>query len=48
MPLTSSISEGIVFGMLSYVIINTLTGKWKKISLVMYILSIFFVLKFLI
>jgi AGZA family xanthine/uracil permease-like MFS transporter len=48
MPLTSSISEGIVFGMLSYVIINTLTGKWKKISLVMYILSVFFVLKFFI
>lgn len=48
MPLTSSISEGIVFGMLSYVVINTLTGRWKKISLVMYILSIFFVLKFFI
>ena len=46
MPLTSSISEGIVFGMLSYAVINTLTGKWKKISLVMHVLSIFFVFRF--
>ncbi len=48
MPLTMSISEGIVFGMLSYVILKVLTGKWREVSLIMYILSIFFVLKFLI
>ncbi len=48
MPLTMSISEGIVFGMLSYVLIKVFTGKWKEVSLVMYILSIFFILKFFI
>jgi AGZA family xanthine/uracil permease-like MFS transporter len=48
MPLTMSISEGIVFGMLSYVLLKVLTGKWKEVSIVMYILSIFFILKFLV
>lgn len=48
MPLTMSISEGIAFGMLSYVLLKVLTGKWKKISLLMYILSIFFLLKFIV
>ncbi len=48
MPLTMSISEGIVFGMLSYVLLKVLTGKWKEVSLIMYILSAFFVLKFII
>ncbi len=48
MPLAYSISEGIVFGTLSYVILKTLSGKWKEVSWVMYILSIFFILKFLV
>ncbi len=48
MPFTYSISEGISFGVISYVIINLVTGKAKekKISLVMYILAILFVLKY--
>ena len=48
MPLTMSISEGIVFGMLSYVFLKVLTGKWREVSFIMYILSVFFILKFLI
>ena len=48
MPLTYSIAEGIVFGMLSFVLLKVLTGKVKDISLVMIILAILFVLKFLI
>jgi AGZA family xanthine/uracil permease-like MFS transporter len=48
MPLTYSIAEGIVFGMLSYVLLKILTGKFKDISVVMIILSILFILKFLI
>jgi len=48
MPLTYSIAEGIVFGMLSFVLLKLLTGKVKDISLVMIILAILFVLKFLI
>jgi AGZA family xanthine/uracil permease-like MFS transporter len=45
MPLTYSISEGIAFGMLSYVLIKLFTGKWKEISVVMYILAVFFILR---
>ena len=46
MPLAYSISDGIVLGMLSYVIINLLTGRYKKLSVGMYILAAIFVLKF--
>ncbi len=48
MPLTYSIAEGIVFGMLAYVLLKLFTGKFKDISIVMYILSILFILKFII
>jgi AGZA family xanthine/uracil permease-like MFS transporter len=47
MPLAYSISEGIAFGMLSYVLIKLFTGKWKEISIVMYILAVFFMIKHL-
>jgi adenine/guanine/hypoxanthine permease len=48
MPLAYSISEGIAFGMLSFVLIKFFTGKWKQISLVMYILAAFFILRHII
>lgn len=50
MPFTYSISEGIAFGIISYVVINLITGKVKekKISVVMYILAIAFILKYII
>lgn len=48
MPLSYSISDGIVLGHLSYVIINVCCGKFKKLSLGMYILAGFFLLKFFI
>ena len=48
MPLAYSIAEGIVFGMLSYVILKILSGKFKDISLIMYVLSILFLIKFFI
>ena len=47
MPFAYSISEGISLGVISYVVINMLTGKYKKISVVMYILAILFVLKYI-
>jgi len=47
MPLTYSISEGIAFGMLSFVLIKLFTGKWKEISITMYILAVFFIFKHL-
>ncbi|WP_439185242.1 NCS2 family permease [Carboxylicivirga taeanensis] len=47
MPLTFSIAEGIVFGILSYVLLKLLTGKFKDISIISYILAILFILKFI-
>ena len=48
MPFMYSISEGISFGVISYVVINLVTGKAKekKISILMYILAILFVIKY--
>ncbi len=43
MPFAYSIAEGIVFGMISYVILKVLTGKYKEVSLVMYLLVIAFI-----
>ncbi|MBU5312752.1 NCS2 family permease [Tissierella carlieri] len=45
MPFAYSIAEGIVFGMVSYVILKVLTGKHKDVSPIMYVLAILFVLK---
>lgn len=49
MPLFYSISEGISMGVISYVIINVLAGKAKekKISVMMYILTVVFIAKYL-
>lgn len=46
MPLFYSIAEGISIGVISYVIINLVSKKWKGISPVMYILAILFILKY--
>jgi AGZA family xanthine/uracil permease-like MFS transporter len=46
MPLCYSISDGIVLGMLSYVVLNLLGGNKKKLTVGMYILATFFLLKF--
>ena len=48
MPLTYSIAEGICIGVISYVVVNALAGKAKKVSPLMYILAILFVLKYII
>lgn len=48
MPLSYSISEGIVLGQLAYVLINALSGNHKKVSLGMWILAAFFLIKFFI
>lgn len=45
MPLTYSISNGILLGMIAYVIINLICGNFKKITPVMYILAVLFILK---
>lgn len=48
MPFMYSISEGISLGIISYVVINLVTGKAKekKISTLMYVLAVFFILKY--
>lgn len=48
MPLAYSISEGIVFGGISYVLVKLLSGKRKEVSGVMYIMAILFLIKLLI
>ena len=48
MPFTASISEGIVLGMLSYVFIKLLSGKTRDLSVIMYILAAFFILKYVV
>ena len=48
MPFAYSISEGIVFGVISYIILKLFTGKRKEISLTTVILGLVFLLKFLI
>lgn len=49
MPLAYSISEGITIGVISWTLINLVTGKAKekKISVVMYILTVLFILKYI-
>ena len=47
MPLSYSISNGILLGMISYTIINILCGKRKNITPTLLILSILFVLKYI-
>lgn len=49
MPFMYSISEGIAMGVISYVFINVVTGsaKKKKISILMYVLAVLFVLKYI-
>ena len=49
MPLAYSISEGIAIGIISWTLINVLTGKAKekKISPLMYVLTVLFILKYI-
>lgn len=48
MPLTYSIANGIAFGLISYVIIKLLTGKFKDIKLPTVIVSVLFIINFII
>ena len=47
MPLFYSISEGISLGIISYVVLNLFAGKGKKITPLMYVLALLFVLKYI-
>lgn len=47
MPFAYSISDGIAFGFISYTIIKLVRGKGKDVPILMYILSLLFVLKYI-
>ena len=47
MPLSYSISNGILLGMISYVLMNLITGKKSKVTPVMTVRAVLFVLKFI-
>ena len=47
MPLSYSISNGILLGMITYVVMNMICGNFKKITPVMYILAVLFILKYI-
>ena len=47
MPLFYSISEGISLGVISYVLLNLAAGKAKKITPLMYVLAVLFILKYI-
>ena len=46
MPLFYSISEGISMGIISYVLLNVVSGKGRKVTPLMYVLCVLFVLKY--
>jgi len=45
MPLTYDISKGLIFGILSYVIIKVATGKAKDVNIMTYVVAAMFILK---
>lgn len=47
MPFTYSISNGLGFGIISYVLIKIIRGKFKEINPLMYILAALFILMFI-
>lgn len=47
MPLTYSISNGILLGMIAYVLMNMICGNFRRITPAMYIMAILFILKFI-
>ena len=46
MPITYSIANGILLGMIAYVLMNLICGKHKKLTIPMIILAVLFILKF--
>ena len=46
MPFTYSISDGIMFGIIAYTVINTLAGKASRVHWIMYALTVVFIAKY--
>jgi AGZA family xanthine/uracil permease-like MFS transporter len=47
-PLTYSIAHGIGYGFITYVLMRVLSGKWRQVHPLMYIVSILFALSFVV
>lgn len=47
MPMAYSISDGILLGMITYVVLNMLCGNFKRITPTMYVLAVLFILKYI-
>lgn len=46
-PMAYSISDGILIGLISYVVLNALCGKFNKLTPAMYVLALLFILKYI-
>ena len=47
MPLAYSISDGILIGVISYVLMHAVSGKFKDISIPMWVLAVLFICKYI-
>ena len=47
MPFSYSISDGIMFGVISYTVINALAFRFKRIHWIMYVLTVVFIAKYI-
>jgi len=47
MPLAFSISEGISFGVLSYVLLRLITGRWREMPVILYVLAALFIIRYI-
>ena len=47
MPLAYSVADGILLGVISYVVMNLLSGKHRKLSPGMYVLAVLFTMKYI-
>jgi AGZA family xanthine/uracil permease-like MFS transporter len=45
-PLTSSIANGLAIGFISYPIVKALSGRWREVNILVYVLAALFVLRF--
>lgn len=45
MPFTYSIAQGIVFGILTYFFVKILSGRYKDVSTMIYVLAVLFIIK---
>ena len=48
MPFSYSISDGIGFGLISYVLLKVIRGKFKEIPILMYFLAALFVVMYIV